>query len=93
MKQKLFASVPRYLVLCGCSFVVVFTAIAVLQAVLEVFAWSAVALVIWISLMQRSNPSPDFWMQNSPPTAMVTQSEIGVPQLPRSAPKVSSICL
>jgi hypothetical protein len=50
MKQKLFASVPRYLVLCGCSFVVVFAAIAVLQAVLEVFAWGSVALVIWLSL-------------------------------------------
>ena len=46
MKQKLFASVPRYLVLCGCSFVVVFTTIAVLQAVLEVFSWKAVALGI-----------------------------------------------
>ena len=50
MKQKLFASVPRYLVLCGCSFVVVFTTIAVLQAVLEVFSWKAVALGIWLSL-------------------------------------------
>ena len=50
MKQKLVASVPRYLVLCGCSFVVVFAAIAILQAVLEAFAWSSVALVIWISL-------------------------------------------
>ena len=50
MKQKLFASVPRYLVLCGCSFVVVFAAIAVLQSVLEVFAWGSVALVIWPSL-------------------------------------------
>jgi uncharacterized membrane protein YjfL (UPF0719 family) len=30
--------------------VVVFAAIAVLQAVLEVFAWGSVALVIWLSL-------------------------------------------
>lgn len=50
MGSKLFASVPRYLILCACSFVLVFTGVAVLDAVLKVFSWFSVAMTIWLTL-------------------------------------------
>lgn len=49
MGNKLFASVPRYLVLCVCSFVAIMTTISVLNAVLEVFTWFQVAMTLWLT--------------------------------------------
>ena len=49
MGNKLFASVPRYLFLCMCSFAAIMTTMSVLHAVLEVFTWFQVAMVLWLT--------------------------------------------
>ena len=49
MGNKLFASVPRYLFLCMCSFAAIMTTMSVLHAVLEVFTWFQVAMVLCLT--------------------------------------------
>ena len=49
MGNKLFASVPRYLFLCVCSFAAIMTMMSVLHAVLEVFTWFQVAMALWLT--------------------------------------------
>ena len=49
MGNKLFASVPRYLFLCMCSFAAIMTTMSVLHAVVEVFTWFQVAMVLWLT--------------------------------------------
>ena len=49
MRNKLFASVPRYLVLCVCSFGAIMTTMSVLHALLEVFTWFQVAMGLWLT--------------------------------------------
>lgn len=49
MGNKLFASVPRYLFLCICSFAAIMTTMSVLHAVLEVFTWFQVATALWLT--------------------------------------------
>ena len=49
MNGKLFASIPRYCVTCVLSFVSIMVTMSVLSAVLEVFTWFQVAMVLWLS--------------------------------------------
>ena len=49
MGNKLFASVPRYLFLCACSFVVIMVTLSALHTVLEVFTWFQVAMALWLT--------------------------------------------
>ena len=49
MNQKLFASIPRYCLLCAMSFVVIVTTMSVIHAVLEVFTWFQVAMTLWLT--------------------------------------------
>lgn len=50
MNSKLFASIPRYCVLCVLSFVGIVTTMSVISAVLEVFTWFQVAMAIWLTM-------------------------------------------
>lgn len=49
MEQKAFASIPRYLVLCACSFVAILLTVWVLSAVLELFTWFQVGMALWLT--------------------------------------------
>ena len=53
MKRKLFASIPRYCVLCVLSFIGIMTTMAVINAVLEVFTWFQIAMVLWLTMNKR----------------------------------------
>ena len=50
MNQKLFASIPRYCVLCILSFVGIVTTMSVISTVLEVFTWFQVAMALWLTV-------------------------------------------
>ena len=50
MKRKLFASIPRYCVLCVLSFIGIMTTMAVINAVLEVFIWFQISMVLWLTM-------------------------------------------